>query len=140
MDRLELTHAIAVKVQIWREGKLLIIKRAPDDDYYAGFWDVPGGSLHKGETIEQGLRRETLEEAGIEISRLRPLTTWSHGAGDEFELGVSYLATSEADSVTLSEEHTDFVWVGPNDISRYDFPPNLAKEINWVIAKGWHLF
>lgn len=140
MDKPELTHAIAVKAQIWRDGQLLIIKRAPDDDYYAGYWDVPGGSLHKGETIDDGLRRETREETGLEVSRVRPLTTWSHGEGDEFELGLSFLATADTDTVTLSDEHTEFAWANPASISNYDFPPNLEKEINWVIAKGWHLF
>jgi 8-oxo-dGTP diphosphatase len=138
MDKIELTHAIAVKVQIWREEKLLIIKRAPDDDYYPGFWDVPGGSLHKGETVEQGLRRETREEAGLSLSRIRPLTSWSHGQDQMFEIGLSYLATSETEAVTLSDEHTDFVWMTPDKVSDYKFPPNLAKEINWVISKGWH--
>ena len=140
METPELTHAIAVKVQIWRDGKILIIRRAADDDYYAGYWDVPGGSLHNGETIDDGLRRETREETGLEVSRIRPLTTWSHGEGDGFELGLSFLATSETDAVTLSEEHTGFAWIEPDSIADYDFPPNLAKEINWVIAKGWHLF
>ncbi len=138
METIRLTHAIAVKVQIWREGKLLIIKRAPDDDYYPGFWDVPGGSLHAGETVDQGLRRETEEEAGLSLSRIRPLTTWSHGEGEMFEIGLSFLATSETDIVTLSEEHTEAVWMAPEQISDYEFPPNLAKEINWVISKDWH--
>eukprot|EP00439_Symbiodinium_sp_Y106_P088049 s1_g585.t1 len=139
MDQRELTHAIAVKVQIWREGRLLIIKRSEDDDYYAGFWDVPGGGLHKGETIDEGLRREAREESGLTLSKVRPLTTWSHGEGDMFELGLSFLATADTDTVVLSDEHTEYRWLAPDEVSDVKFPPNLAKEINWVISKGWHL-
>jgi len=138
MDGPERTHRIVTKVQIWREGKLLIIRRALDDSLYPGLWDVPGGSLHKGETVDQGLKRETLEETGLSLSRIRPLTTWSHGEDERFEIGLSFLATAESDIIKLSEEHTKAVWMAPDQISNYEFPPNLAKEINWVIAKGWH--
>jgi ADP-ribose pyrophosphatase YjhB (NUDIX family) len=140
MDNVGPTHRIVVKAQIWRDGRLLIIKRAPDSDPYPGLWDVPGGSVHKGETIDQGLRRETSEEVDLTLSHIRPLTSWSTGQQESLVIGLSYLATSETDTVTLSEEHTDFAWVEPSSISDYDFPPNLEKEIKWVIAKGWHLF
>ena len=139
MEKIVLTHSVAVKVHIWRKGKLLIIKRAPDDDFYAGFWDVPGGSLHQDETVEQGLRRETQEEVGLTLSRIRPLTTWSYGKDDTFEIGLSFLATTDTTTVSLSEEHTEFVWLTPDKVDDYDFPPNLAKEITWVISKNWHL-
>ncbi len=140
MDGPELTHRIVVKVQIWREGKLLILKRALHDEPYPGLWDVPGGSVHKGETIEDGLRRETREEAGLSITRIRPLTSWGHGEGDKLAVGLSFLATTETNTVTLSDEHTEFAWAGPAEMDAYEFPPNLAKEIAWVVSKGWHLF
>lgn len=140
MDNVGLTHRIVVKAQIWRDGRLLIIKRAPDSDPYPGLWDVPGGSLHKGESVDEGIRRETFEEVDLALSHIRPLTTWSTGELEDLVIGLSFLATTETEAVTLSEEHTDFVWMSPDAIDDYAFPPNLAKEIKWVIAKGWHLF
>ena len=32
-----------------------------------GYWSLPGGALEPGETLEEGLRREILEETGLEI-------------------------------------------------------------------------
>ncbi len=140
MDNVGLTHRIVVKAQIWRDGRLLIIKRAPASDPFPGLWDVPGGSLHKGETVDQGIRRETSEEVDLALSHIRPLTTWSTGQQENLVIGLSFLAAAETDKVTLSEEHTEFAWMSPGTIDDYAFPPNLAKEIKWVISKGWHLF
>ena len=138
MEKPKLNHRIVVKAQIWREGRLLIIKRAPNSDPYPGLWDVPGGSLHAGETVEQGMRRETQEETGLSLSRIHPLTTWFTGQREDLVIGLSFLATSGTETVALSEEHTDAVWMTPDQINDFDFPPNLAKEINWVISKDWH--
>lgn len=37
------------------------------------FWNPPGGHIEEGETIEQCIRRETEEEAGVEIKDIKPL-------------------------------------------------------------------
>ncbi len=33
----------------------------------AGYWSLPGGVLEAGETLEEGVRREVLEETGLEV-------------------------------------------------------------------------
>lgn len=45
------------------QGKILLLKVKHTGRYF-----FPGGGLETGETLEQGLRRETKEETGIEIS------------------------------------------------------------------------
>jgi len=49
---------------IW-EGKVLLCKRAIEPRY--GKWTLPAGFMEEGETLEEGARRETLEEAGAQI-------------------------------------------------------------------------
>lgn len=46
-------------------GKVLLARRGIEP--YKGCWDVPGGFLEAGEHPEDGVRRELLEEAGLEI-------------------------------------------------------------------------
>jgi 8-oxo-dGTP diphosphatase len=54
-----------------REGRFLLTSR-PEGKVYAGHWEFPGGKLEAGETVEQALRRELIEELGIDIEGAHP--------------------------------------------------------------------
>src|ERR1700693_1955764 len=51
-------------VVIW-EGRALLIRRGGPP--LEGQWSIPGGMLEVGETLLEGVRRELLEETGIEV-------------------------------------------------------------------------
>jgi 8-oxo-dGTP diphosphatase len=57
---------VAVGVLIRADGAFLLTSR-PQGKVYAGYWEFPGGKLEAGETVEQALRRELIEEIGITI-------------------------------------------------------------------------
>jgi 8-oxo-dGTP diphosphatase len=62
---------VAVGVLIDGDGRFLLTSR-PNGKVYAGHWEFPGGKLEAGESVEQALRRELLEELGITIGTARP--------------------------------------------------------------------
>lgn len=62
---------VAVGVLIDAEGRFLLTSR-PTGKVYAGYWEFPGGKVETGETIEQALRRELVEELGITIGAAQP--------------------------------------------------------------------
>ncbi|MCL2925118.1 MAG: NUDIX domain-containing protein, partial [Trichodesmium sp. MAG_R04] len=60
---------------IWDEtGKILIDKRRSGGSF-AGLWEFPGGKKEAGETIEDCIKREVLEELGIEVALEEHLIT-----------------------------------------------------------------
>jgi len=63
---------IAVRGIIFKDGKLLCQKLTAYRRNDRDFWCTPGGGLDMGELLEDGLRREMIEETGIEpkIGRL----------------------------------------------------------------------
>lgn len=72
-------HSVSVAGIVLNErGEVLAIKRRDN-----GEWQPPGGVLELGETIEDGLRREILEETGVDAS-VGPLT----GVYKNMRLGV----------------------------------------------------
>ncbi len=62
---------VAVGVLIRSDGDFLLTSR-PEGKVYAGYWEFPGGKLEQGETVEQALRRELVEEIGITIGAAHP--------------------------------------------------------------------
>ena len=50
---------------IIHEGRALLIRRGSEP--LLGEWSIPGGTLELGETLEEGVARELLEETGLEV-------------------------------------------------------------------------
>ena len=65
------TVDVAVGVLIKPNGDFLLTSRPPGK-VYEGYWEFPGGKLEAGETVEQALRRELIEEIGITIGAAQP--------------------------------------------------------------------
>jgi len=55
--------------------RILLCRRAIEPRY--GFWTLPAGYLETGETLADGARRETLEEAGAQVDGLIPYAAFN---------------------------------------------------------------
>jgi 8-oxo-dGTP diphosphatase len=62
-------------------GCVLIAQR-PRGKHMAGGWEFPGGKLESGEDRFAGLRRELIEELGVEVVRAEPLIAYEHRFAD----------------------------------------------------------
>ena len=51
-----------------QDGKYLITKRAADKAWAPGWWEVSGGAAIAGETSEEAVKREILEETGLDVT------------------------------------------------------------------------
>jgi 8-oxo-dGTP diphosphatase len=68
-DRKEIEVAVGVLV---REDSAFLLTSRPPGKVYDGYWEFPGGKLEPGETVEQALRRELVEEIGLMIGEVHP--------------------------------------------------------------------
>ena len=65
----EIQRKIASALILSQDNKLLMGRKDPTKGgVYSDCWHIPGGGVDEGETLEQALRREVLEETGIDIS------------------------------------------------------------------------
>ena len=49
------------------DHRILITQRALDKAWAAGHWEIPGGGVRAGETPEEAVHREVLEETGLDL-------------------------------------------------------------------------
>jgi 8-oxo-dGTP diphosphatase len=64
-------------------------------DHLGGSWELPGGKLERGESAEDALRREILEELGAHLEDVRPLT-FSHFRYPEREVLLLFFSARTA--------------------------------------------
>jgi 8-oxo-dGTP diphosphatase len=68
---------VAAGILIDQSGRYLLGQR-PEGKPYAGYWEVPGGKIEKGESVFEALKRELQEELGIDIHSSEELTILEH--------------------------------------------------------------
>lgn len=121
---------VAFKAIIRKDNKILVIKRSGKEEVFEKLWDIPGGRMNFGEMPKESLAREIYEETGLEVNILSPFTVWSFMASDELQIiGITMLADYRSGEVALSEEHTEFKWINPNEFQNLDANNSLKKEI-----------
>ena len=61
-------HLTVLGVVARPDGKFLITKRVMTKAWAPGWWEVSGGAAMAGETSEEAVKREVLEETGLDVS------------------------------------------------------------------------
>jgi len=115
------------------QNRLLMLKRSD-----SGSWGIPGGATEPGEVVENAARRETLEEAGIEITDMSlfgvfsgPELYYRYPNGDEvYNITIMYVSQDWRGEIKLNGEHTGWGWFAADEI-----PENLSPPIKPIIEQ-----
>ncbi len=82
-------------------------------------WGPPGGRLECGEKLVDGVKREVKEETGLNCRVLLPVSVWEGIHEGIKMISISYVCKSESNSVQLSDEHDNYVWVSKDEIGSW---------------------
>ena len=105
------------KVIMVKGSKVLLLRRSPGSisSRSPWEWDLPGGHIDRGETPEDAAIREVIEETSLKISSLSNLGKDSNIG----KLTYFYLSDTWRGELQLSHEHTDYRWVGVEEVHDY---------------------
>lgn len=119
-----------VAALIWREGKFLICQR-PANKKRALLWEFVGGKVEYGETKQQALVRECMEELAITVNVNDVFCEVTHVYPDvtvHLTLFNAEIVQGEPQII----EHNDMCWITPAEIDNYEFCPadvDILKQI-----------
>ncbi|WP_040793095.1 NUDIX hydrolase [Nocardia paucivorans] len=130
-----ITHFV-IGVAVIRAGKLLVIRRVPDD-YHGGMYELPGGGVESGESFAECVARELFEETGLQ---LRGITDFLGGFDYATRTKAkvrkfSFLVDTEPGEIALSPgEHDDFAWIDAEALTRLPMAPDMRKAVSSLVA------
>ncbi|MFC0877573.1 NUDIX domain-containing protein [Saccharicrinis sp. FJH2] len=115
------------------DNKVLLCKSHKWNDQYV----IPGGHIELGETMEQALKREILEETGLEIYDIQLVSLTETVFNKVFHerkhfIFIDFICRTDSNHVVLNDEAEEYKWVHLNDIEKYDiggFVKKLLVEI-----------
>lgn len=81
-DRSARVVDVAVGLLQRADGRVLLAQR-PRGKVSAGYWELPGGKLERGESVEHALARELQEEVGVVPVDVSPWLTYEHAYPDK---------------------------------------------------------
>jgi 8-oxo-dGTP pyrophosphatase MutT (NUDIX family) len=135
--RTETSAGIVLFRNISNENEFLLL------NYPQGHWDFIKGKMEKKETPRETALRETKEETGISdiefIDGFEESVEYDFRFNDEdiHKKVIFFLAKTETlQTVSLSHEHNDYLWLGYNDALKkttYGNAKNVLSKANELL-------
>lgn len=110
---------ITVCAFLHHKGKLFIAKRAATKRFLPDKFELPGGHVEFGETLEDGLRREFREEFGVDIEIGDPFYAFTYINDGAHVVEIDYLAKLKDSNQVINinpEDHSEYRWVSKKEV------------------------
>ena len=120
-----------------KNNNKILLHKSKEDDFYA----IPGGRIMIGETSENALKREFIEEIGAKITikdYLGTVENFFEYKGKQYhEVMIVYESSFDSDSNFYKKERIigleengkiEFIWKASDEIKQLDLRPIFLKE------------
>ena len=111
---------LAVFGVIVAEEQVLLCRRRD-----IGWWNLPGGGMELGETVDEALQREIREETGLEVQVGRLVGVYSKPQKQEVVL--TFLCQATGGALTETEEVTESRYFPPDALPEQTLPKHIAR-------------
>lgn len=129
MKTIEDCYHLGVKALIKnQQGQILLLKvnKAKLSGTIEAYWDIPGGRVQRGDTVEETLVREITEETGIkDVKNIEPFSMVLSNIRIPIRpcdvglvLAIYTCDIDENEVIKISSEHVEYDWFDPRDAAK----------------------
>lgn len=115
------------------KNEILLLERSKSDEY-TGIWEMPGGSVEKGENLREAVKREVEEEAGLQTEN-EPFI-FDYFEFYNIETGKykrKFCLKVEVNSqsvINLSPDHDNYKWFNAESLKKELIPQSKDNNYN----------
>ncbi|RLE42398.1 DNA mismatch repair protein MutT [Candidatus Woesearchaeota archaeon] len=129
---------LATLCYVKHNGKTLMIHRIKKaDDIHKGKWNGLGGKIKPGESPEECVIREVMEESGLKLEKpeLKGLLLFKNFKGDDWYV---FVFIAEKFSGKLSEcEEGELAWIKDEQLPRLNLWESDRVFFKWLNREGF---
>ena len=122
-----------------RRGPILIVERGREP--LKGYWSLPGGLVETGETLEQALKREILEETGLEVKLVHMFEVFERimrdpqGQAEYHYVLMDYVCKVVGGDLRAGDDVSRAAWVPRADLKNYRLTEGTLDVIERAYAQ-----
>ncbi|WP_394516858.1 8-oxo-dGTP diphosphatase MutT [Pantoea sp. SGAir0175] len=112
--------------------QIFLAQRAASS-HMANKWEFPGGKIEQHESAEQALKRELMEETGIEVTAAKAIGQADHSY-DDLHVTLHFFLVEGWQGEPWGREGQPQRWVEQRDLVADEFPPANHALIARLVA------
>ena len=130
---------LGVGALIFDNGNLLLVERGHEP--LKGWWSLPGGIVEAGEKLEDGIRREVLEETGLQVEPLSVFEIFeriipdAEGKPEYHYVLIDYLCRPVGGRLEAASDVSRAAWVPEQKLREYRVTEGTLAVVERAFAK-----
>ena len=112
-------------------AKVYITQRQKHQSY-SDYWEFPGGKVEKGESFENCVKRELLEEVGITVESMYLFLRKIHKTNENLTINLEFYIVDKYSGLPYSKENQRLQLIEILKLKELKFLPGSVEVINML--------